>query len=43
MLSDTQPIDFITVSPNESKTLLDKIVYISCALVNMCDSVINFD
>ena len=42
LLSATQPIDFVT-SPDESKTLLDKIVYIRCALVNMCDSVIPFD
>ena len=43
LLSDTQPIDFLITSPDQSKTLLDKIVYISCALVNMCDSVIKFD
>ena len=42
LLSATQPIDFVT-SPDESKTLLDKIVYVCCALVNMCNSVIPFD
>ena len=42
LLSATQPIDFVT-SPDESKTTLDKIVYVCCALVNMCNSVIPFD
>ena len=42
LLSATQPIDFLT-SPEESKTLLDKIVCVCCALVNTCNSVIPFD
>ena len=42
LLSGTQPIDFIS-SQDESKTLLDKIVYVCCALANMCNSVIPFD
>ena len=42
ILSDTQPIDFL-VSPDGSYTLLDKIVYVCCALHNICDSVISFD
>lgn len=42
LLSATQPIDFL-ISTDESKTLLDKIVCVSCALVNMCNSVIPFD
>lgn len=41
ILSDTQPIDFL-VSPDGSLTLLDKIVYVCCALNNICDSVIQF-
>ena len=42
ILGDTQPIDFL-VSPDGSYTLLDKIVYVCCALNNICDSVISFD
>ena len=42
LLSATQPIDFLT-SPDKSATPLDKIVYVCCALVNMCNSVIPFD
>jgi len=42
LLSATQPIDFVT-SSNESSTALDKIVYVCCALINMCDSVVPFD
>lgn len=39
--SDTQLIHFLTASPIEPVTLLEKIVLISYALVKMCDSVIN--
>ena len=42
LLSETQPIDFVT-SSDGSKTLLDKMVYVCCALNNMCDSVISFE
>ncbi len=43
LLSDTQPIDFV-ISTNGKETTLDKIVTLSCALVNnICDSVIPFD
>ena len=40
ILSATQPIDFVVSS---NVTTLDKIVLVSCALVNMCDSVVPFD
>lgn len=44
ILNGTQPIDFVTV-PNGSTsiTTLDKIVFVVCALNNMCDSVVPFD
>lgn len=42
LLSDTQPVDFVISTDNE-ETTLDKIVTVSCALINMCDSVIPFD
>ncbi len=42
LLSDTQPIDFV-ISTDGKETTLDKIVTVSCALVNICDSVIPFD
>lgn len=41
LLNATQPIDF--VSSADETTTLDKIVHVSCALINMCDSVIPFD
>ena len=41
MLNSTQPIDF--VSSNDQVTALDKIVCVTCALVNLCDSVVPFD
>ena len=41
ILSSTQPIDF--VNSNNQVTTLDKIVCVTCALINMCDSVIPFD
>ena len=41
-LSGTQPIDFIT--PREDGVaLLHKLVFVCCALINMCDSVVPFD
>ena len=42
LLSDTQPIDFVT-SLDRGMTTLDKMVLVSCALNNICDSVIPFD
>ena len=42
ILSATQPIQFL-MSSDESKCLLDKIVHVCCALINMCDSVVPFD
>lgn len=42
ILSATQPIDFAVVRDGK-KTTLDKIVTVSCALTNLCDSVIPFE
>ena len=42
ILSATQPIQFL-MSSDESRCLLDKIVHVCCALINMCDSVVPFD
>ena len=42
ILGDTQPIDFVT-SVNGDATTLDKIVLTSCALINICDSVVPFE
>ena len=41
-LSDTLPMDYV-ISKGQSVPILDKIVPVSCALVNFCDSVIPFD
>ena len=38
-LNNTQPIDYV-ISRNDSIPLLDKIVTVCCALINLCDSVI---
>ena len=43
LLSDTQPIDFLTTSLDGGVTTLDKMVLVSCALNNICDSVVPFD
>ena len=44
ILSATQPIDFVTSKDgNVNVPTLDKIVCICCALVNLCDSVVQFD
>ncbi len=42
ILNATQPIDFV-MSDASSYTTLDKIVYVSCALINICDSVVPFE
>ena len=42
ILRDTQPIDFVT-SENGEETTLDKIVHVSCALNNICNSVVPFE
>ena len=42
ILSATQPIDFVKAR-DDDKTILDKIVSVSCALTNMCDSVVPFE
>ena len=43
ILSGTLPIDFLMTKPEDDKCLLDKIVFVCCALVNLCPSIINFD
>ena len=43
LLSDTQPINFVTTSLDGGVTTLDKMVLVSCALNNICDSVVPFD
>ncbi len=43
MLSSSQPIEFITITSQSSVTTLDKIVLVSCALINICNSVIPFE
>lgn len=42
ILQDTQPVYFVT-SVNGNPTTLDKMVLTSCALINICDSVVPFD
>ena len=41
-LSATQPIEYVTAKQQEC-TLLDKIVCVCCALINICDSVVPFE
>ena len=41
ILSATQPIIFL--SQDETTTTLDKIVSVSCGLINLCDLVVPFD
>ena len=40
LLSDMQRIDFVTTSLDGGVTTLDKMVLLSCALNNICDSVV---
>jgi hypothetical protein len=42
ILGATQPIDFVTARGN-GPTTLDKIVTVSSALINICDSVVPFE
>ena len=42
ILSGKLPIDFVTPRA-DGIPLINKIVFVCCALVNMCDSVIPFD
>ena len=42
ILGATQPINFVTVG-NGAVTTPDTIVTSSCALVNLCDSVVPFE
>ena len=41
-LSATLPIDFIT-HRNEGVPMIDSVVVVCCALINVCDSVIPFE
>ena len=43
ILSATQPIDFVITIDKDVAPIVDKIVCICCALVNLCDSVVPFD
>ena len=43
ILSATQPIDFVITKDKDVAPIVDKIVCICCALVNLCDSVVPFD
>ena len=42
LLHATQPIDFV-MSINNEETTLHKIVHASCAIINICDSVVPFE
>ena len=41
-LSGTLPIDFLAHS-NDAAPLIDSVVVVCCALINVCDSAIPFD
>ena len=41
--SDTISMDYVILKEGQSVPILDKIVLVSCALVNFCDSVIPLD
>ena len=43
ILNGTLPINFLTLRDGEERPLIDKIVRVSCALCNVCDSVVPFD
>ena len=43
MLQGTLPIDYVSTRAGEECLVLDRIVRISCALCNLCDSVVPFD
>ena len=40
ILNGTIPIDFLIKNNDEKVTTLDKIVHTSCALINLCPSVV---
>ena len=40
LLSQCQPVEFISQKPNEAVTTLDKIVTVGCCLNNLCNSVV---
>ena len=42
LLTGTQPIDFL-ISRGNDIPMLDKVVLVCCALVNLCDSIVPFD
>uniref|UniRef100_A0A3Q2YXE4 Uncharacterized LOC109516790 n=1 Tax=Hippocampus comes TaxID=109280 RepID=A0A3Q2YXE4_HIPCM len=43
ILGATCPIDYLTSKPGDECTILDKIVFMCCALTNKCPSVVPFD
>ena len=43
ILQGTLPIDYVSTRAGEECLVLDRIVRISCALCNLCDSVVPFD
>lgn len=43
ILSGTLPIDFLLTKKNDDIPLVDKSAHVCCGLVNMCESVVDFD
>ena len=43
ILKGTIPLNFISVREDEDFPMIDRITRVSCALCNLCDSVIPFD
>ena len=43
MLSATQPIEFVNAEREDMVATLDKIVLVSCSLINICNSVVPFE
>ena len=41
-LRGIQPVDFL-IAREDGVPLLDKVVFVCCALINVCDSVVPFD
>ncbi|XP_052254004.1 uncharacterized protein LOC127860158 [Dreissena polymorpha] len=42
-LNGTQPIDVVMTKDERGLTTIDKVAYVCCALVNMCESVVDFN
>ena len=42
-LQGTLPIDYVSTRAGEEYPIIDRIVRITCALCNLCDSVVPFD